>query len=403
MTSSAARPPLSSNPTELRLTGHLNHLTEQQEKALRQFKLKLENNGFYSPQKDGQDPSHDDVTLLRFLRARKFEVDGAYTQFTSSENWRASHAVPTLYDDFPVSDFTFSQTVYPQWTGRMDKSGLPVYVFKVGDLSKERIKEYDLAGEKKLEQRMIVLYEHLVQFVMPFCSSVPHKHQETPISATTNIVDISNVSLSRFWALRSHMQRASTLATANYAETLGQIYIIGAPNFFSVVWGWIGKWFDPGTVEKIFILKSDEVNTVLERFIDRENIPKAFGGELDWEFNGKIAGPSLDQKGKETLGLETLPKGSLRWVKGQLVVKGTGREEGEVDKIPKVEKSTKTSTPVDSGPTKTTTNGPVEPEAVKVNGQETSKPWERAEVSGVNEVDEKAVNEVATRLEGTTV
>ena len=27
-----------------------------------------------------------------------------------------------------------------------------------------------------------------------------------------------------------------------YAETLGTIFIIGAPSFFSVVWGWIGKW-----------------------------------------------------------------------------------------------------------------------------------------------------------------
>jgi len=35
------------------------------------------------------------------------------------------------------------------------------------------------------------------------------------------VVDISNVSLMRFWQLKAHMQRASALASANYAETLG--------------------------------------------------------------------------------------------------------------------------------------------------------------------------------------
>lgn len=47
------------------------------------------------------------------------------------------------------------------------------------------------------------------------------------------------------------MQRASTLATAMYAETLGTIYIVGAPNFFSVVWGWIGKWCAPCLCTKV--------------------------------------------------------------------------------------------------------------------------------------------------------
>lgn len=61
----------------------------------------------------------------------------------------------------------------------------------------------------------------MVQFVLPFCSAVPHAHEETPISGSATLVDISGVSLQRFWALKGHMQRASTLANARYAETLG--------------------------------------------------------------------------------------------------------------------------------------------------------------------------------------
>ena len=50
--------------------------------------------------------------------------------------------------------------------------------------------------------------------------------------------------------------------------------------FFSTVWGWIKRWFDPITVSKIFILSSSEVGPTLRQFIDPENIPKKYGGTL---------------------------------------------------------------------------------------------------------------------------
>jgi hypothetical protein len=62
------------------------------------------------------------------------------------------------------------------------------------------------------------------------------------------------------------------------------IFIIGAPPFFSTVWGWIKRWFDPVTVSKIFILGPADVLPVLASFIDMKNIPKAYGGELEWDF-----------------------------------------------------------------------------------------------------------------------
>lgn len=48
--------------------------------------------------------------------------------------------------------------VYPQWTGRRDKNGLPLYVFKISDLTKEAINHYN-QDPKRLVPRMIALYE----------------------------------------------------------------------------------------------------------------------------------------------------------------------------------------------------------------------------------------------------
>lgn len=46
------------------LAGHLNHLTEDQEKKLEEFKKLCEKEGYYKPETDGQKPSHDDATML---------------------------------------------------------------------------------------------------------------------------------------------------------------------------------------------------------------------------------------------------------------------------------------------------------------------------------------------------
>lgn len=74
--------------------------------------------------------------------------------------------------------------------------------------------------------RLFALYENLIKFTMPLCSSVPDRpYGETPISQSNNIVDISNVGLKQFWNLKQHMQDASQLATAHYPETLDRIFV----------------------------------------------------------------------------------------------------------------------------------------------------------------------------------
>ena len=61
---------------------------------------------------------------------------------------------------------------------------------------------------------------------MPLCTAlVDRDHPRTPITQSNNIVDISGVGLKQFWNLRTHMQDASTLATAHYPETLDRIFV----------------------------------------------------------------------------------------------------------------------------------------------------------------------------------
>lgn len=111
------------------------------------------------------------------------------------------------------------------------------------------------------------------------------------------------------------MQDASTLATAHYPETLDRIFIIGAPSFFPTVWGWIKKWFDPITTSKIFIIAAADVKTTLESFIEPANIPKKYGGELEFEFGDfPNLDPAINSIAQWEDGVTDLPHGPIRWV-----------------------------------------------------------------------------------------
>lgn len=151
---------------------------------------------------------------------------------------------------------------------------------------------------------------------MPFSTQLTadREYSDVPITLSTNIVDISNVGLKQFWNLKGHMQAASQLATAHYPETLDRIFIIGAPIFFSTVWAWVKRWFDPITVSKIFVLSAAEVRPTLEAFIEPRNIPKKYGGELDFSFGSlSIPDPNWDGILRWEGDFKEFPTGPLLW------------------------------------------------------------------------------------------
>ncbi|ATY67283.1 Cellular retinaldehyde-binding triple function [Cordyceps militaris] len=305
--------------------GHLNSLSDQQEEALQKFKAVLEERGVW---KRGPPPSHNDQTLLRYLRARRWIVQDAYAQFKDTEDWRAANELDVLYETIDLDAYEESRRLYPQWTGRRDRRGIPLYVFEIRTLDNKTVANYEKNGAKSnFSQarsdgktppglmRLFALYENLTRFSQPFATQLTDRENPaTPITLSTNIVDVSGVGLKQFWNLKAHMQAASQLATAHYPETLDRIFIIGAPFFFSTVWGWIKRWFDPITVSKIFILAPHEVLPTLEAFIEKRNVPKKYGGDLDYTPGQLgIPDPAWDGVVAWEAGYTSFPTGPLVW------------------------------------------------------------------------------------------
>ncbi|KAG6876951.1 hypothetical protein C0992_011237 [Termitomyces sp. T32_za158] len=271
-------------------TGHLGHLTTSQEETFESFRANLSKAELYTAPIDGALASHDDPTLLRFLRARGFALSPAEKQFSNAEKWRKERDVVNLYNTFDPVEFEAAKRFYPRWTGRRDKNGLPLYVYRLASLAPLQ-KELDAVPAERRYQRI-----------------------STPISSTTTIIDLEHVSIASMWHLRNHLAEASQLATANYPETLNTVVVVNSPPFFPTIWGWIKGWFDEGTRNKIHVLGKDPGPT-LRNLIHAPDLPKPYGGELEWKFEDE---PNLDDDAKAALN-GIMPKGPVVYADGAAV------------------------------------------------------------------------------------
>ncbi|EIN12397.1 CRAL/TRIO domain-containing protein [Punctularia strigosozonata HHB-11173 SS5] len=305
------------------LSGHLGHLTDTQQQAFTTFKEHITAANLYKPSASSDTaPSHDDATLLRFLRARRFDPVKAQEQFARAEIWRKQHDVDRLYAEFDPEEMEKSRRYYPRWTGRRSKTGLPLYVYRLASLAGQRTSELQAVPAKRRYQRIVVLYENMCRFMFPFCSFLPHPSAPTPISSTMTIIDLEGASLSSLFTLRNHLGEASSLATANYPETLHTICVVNSPSYFPTIWGWIKGWFDENTRSKIFVLgkvtsaadssSASDAGATLRTLVDSADLPRVYGGELDWAYEDE---PSLDDAAKGVLG--EVPKGPTIFIDGQ--------------------------------------------------------------------------------------
>ncbi|CEJ82778.1 hypothetical protein VHEMI02826 [[Torrubiella] hemipterigena] len=316
-----------------------------------EFKSRCEAAGYLEPihGEPGDDLAsgiNDDGTLLRFLRAREYNVENAFVQFSKTQKWRDANQLIKLYETIDVNSFEDTRKMYTHWTGRRDRKGTPICLFEIGHLTPSVMQAYSkscLANSVRTTQteseamlRLFCTYESLVRFIMPLCSAIPNRVKpDLPVTSTTCIVDISGVGIMQFWRLNSHLQAASALATANYPETLGKTFVIGAPSFFSTIWGWLNGWFDKNTVSKICIVPPGQELTLLSEIIDPNNIPTKYGGTHDFSF-GMF--PDLDDEIKGNMTWldddlakdKRLPVGSMRWIEkdGQRRVLAVGTENG---------------------------------------------------------------------------
>jgi len=255
----------------LNFAGRPGHLTPEQQSTLDAFKKDLTALELY---REGPPASHSDATLLRFLRARKFDLPKAIAMFTDSEKWRKDFKVDELYQNFEYKEREEVNKIYPQFYHKIDKDGRPVYIEQLGKLDLNKL--YTVTTPERQLQRLVVEYEKFLRDRLPICTAMREDGEIVDTSCT--IMDLSGVGMSSFWKVKNFVQEAAKISQDYYPETMGKFYIINAPYLFSTAWNWVKPWLDPVTVAKINIVGSSSTKSELLAQIPAENLPAMFPG-----------------------------------------------------------------------------------------------------------------------------
>ena len=230
---------------------------------------------------------NEDNVLIRFLRARKLDLNKTFEMFTKYLKWRLENNIEEI-SKYEFSELPKVKVFYPHGFHKVDKMGRPLYFEITGDLNVDEL--FKITNSERLLKYEMKQYEYLLNHMFPICS----QNAKSYITQSVTILDIKKHT-TKFLSKKilDFLKMISGFAQDYYPETLGALYVINAGFTFKVIWTAIKAFLDEKTRKKVTTLGSDYKKKLLE-IIDEENLPSIIGGKCHCEPYGCIysnAGP----------------------------------------------------------------------------------------------------------------
>ncbi|KAJ1649671.1 phosphatidylinositol transfer protein csr1 [Dispira simplex] len=204
---------------------------------------------------------HPDSILLRFLRARKWNVDKTLAMILTALRWRIESKVDEI---ITLGEEGLDPKILEKGISFLhgeDKQGRPVVVTRV------KMHRKDDQTLEEMTRYLIWTIETLRMFLAPGMETV------------TIIFDLSDFTMANMDF--NFVKILIRCLEAYYPESLGVLLIYNAPWIFSGVWRMISPLLDPVVAAKIKFIDQKEQ---FEDFIDPTHLVDWLGGQSDFQY-----------------------------------------------------------------------------------------------------------------------
>ncbi|KAM9801238.1 SEC14-like protein 2 [Neosynchiropus ocellatus] len=246
------------------MSGRVGDLSEKQLELLTEFRSRTQD---LLPEL----PEQHDHFLLRWLRARNFNVSKAELMIRKHVDFRRQMKVDSI-----VSDWTPPEVIRRYLSGGMcgyDRDGSPVWYDVVGPLDPRGLL---MSASKQDCIRTKILHMELLQRECRRQSCQLGKNVES----VTLIYDCEGLGLKHIWKpVVETYGEILTMFEDNYPEALKTVFIVKAPKMFPMAYNLIKHFLCEETRRKIQVLGGNW-QEVLRQHIPPSQLPVVYGGTL---------------------------------------------------------------------------------------------------------------------------
>ncbi|XP_066268219.1 alpha-tocopherol transfer protein-like [Branchiostoma lanceolatum] len=200
----------------------------------------------------------DDHILLRFLRARYFDVEQAFKLLEKYHVWR-THSPKICSNMRPSSVRGLLEAGYHAALPGRDQDGRKVMFYRIGKWDPSQFSAYEVFRLSLISSEKII------------------QEEDTQVHGIVMIADLTGLSLSHAWQIGPRVaQQIGSITTDAFPIRVKEIHLLNEPMVFNAIFAIIKPFMSEKMRNRIH-LHGPKTETLLQ-YVDRDALPPEYGG-----------------------------------------------------------------------------------------------------------------------------